>query len=204
MPFIPSVKLQCFAILLAIICLAEPVYSFVEYKEGYYFKGAEKFEGYLYFSFDNYESFFFKKELQGRSRKVQLADCDGFAFEDRKFVKLSRLTLKAGLSNKVAVQAFAEHLIEGPVNLYKVYSSPHAGYTRGGAALNKAAGNITSMFLEKNNSRSYILASRDPSKFKEELTALFKDRTDIAQKIGSGYYKLTNIESMVNDYNAQK
>jgi hypothetical protein len=74
-----------------------------------------------------------------------LGDCDSFAFEDKRFVKLNRLKLKSGLSNKVAVQAFAEHIIEGPVNLYKVYSSPHAGYIRGGVALNKVRGKVTSV-----------------------------------------------------------
>ncbi|NEU08516.1 hypothetical protein GZH53_09365 [Flavihumibacter sp. R14] len=200
-----SVKCRLLPFLLAVICcLAEPGYALVEYKKGYYFKGAEKVEGYVYFSFDNYESFFFKKELNGKSQKMKLNDCDSFAFENKKFVRIARLTLKVGLSNKTADQAFAEHAIEGPVNLYRVYSSTHAGYTRGGVTLNTGAGKVSSVFLEKNNSKSYILASKDPLKFQNELTDFFNDRIDIVQKITSGYYNLSNIEEMVTDYNGHK
>ena len=205
MLFMPSSKFRYFALLITLICcLAELAYAFVEYKKGYYFRGTQKVEGYIYFTFDNYESFFFKKELAGKSQKMKLSDCDSFAFENKKFVRIARLTFKVGLSNKAADQAFAEHIIEGPVNLFKVYSSTHAGYTRGGVTLNTGASKVASVFLEKNNSKSYVLASRDPSKFQVELTGFFNDRADIVQKIGSGYYNLNNIEALVIDYNTHK
>jgi len=195
MYFSPSFKFWSFTLLLVVICCStQPGYSFSKYKKGYYFKGTEKVEGYISFSFDTYEHFFFKKELDQSRQKISVFDCDSFVYGDKKFLKIPSLTLKMGIWNKSAPLAFAELVIEGPVNLYKVYS-------RLGNAGGAGSSKITNVFLEKNNSKSYVFVSANSSKFKENLSGLFTERRDISQKISSGYYSLKDIEHLVSDYN---
>lgn len=174
-----------------------PNHSIAEkYKQGYYLEGTQKIEGYIYFSYDNYERFYFKKDLEDKKVKKTVLECQGFFVDGKKFVVLKGLDLKIGIWNIDADQAFAEAAIEGPLNLYKVYSMV------GNANMNApGAIDVVNFFLEKNNSKSYVLAHPKKAKFKKAVSELLQDRADIVEKIQNGDYKIKNIEEMVIDYN---
>lgn len=170
-----------------------------KYKQGYYFDGTQKVEGYIYFTFDNYERFFFKKEPEDKRVKKTVLDCQGFFVDGKKFVVINGIDLKIGVWNIRAEQAFAEVIIEGPLNLYKVYSMVgNANMSAPGAI------DVVNFFLEKNSSKSYVLAHPNKAKFKKGLSELLKDREDIVEKIKNGEYNIINIEGMVKDYNYVK
>lgn len=167
-----------------------------KYKQGYYLEGTQKVEGYIYFSYDNYERFYFKKSLEDKKVKKTVLECQGFFVDGKKFVVLKGLDLKIGIWNIDADQAFAEAAIEGPLNLYKVYSMVGNGNMNAPGAID-----VVNFFLEKNNNKAYVLAHPKKAKFKKAVSELLKDRADIVEKIQNGDYKIKNIEEMVIDYN---
>jgi hypothetical protein len=155
-------------------------------------------EGYIYFSYDTYEKFSFKKNLDQKKSTIKADECAGFFVEGKTFKVLRGINLKVGIWNLFAEKAFAEMVIEGRVRLYKVYSMV------GNANMRNPGGiDVANYILEKNNSGSYVLAHPKKGKFKNEMADFFKNQQDIAGKMENGAYTIKNMESLVKDYNSK-
>ncbi|ALI98324.1 hypothetical protein [Rufibacter tibetensis] len=169
-----------------------------KYQQGYYIGNTGKVEGYIYFSYDNYEKFSFKKELKDKRSLKRVGEITSFFVDGKTFKVINNLNLRIGIWNISAQRAFAEVMVEGPVNLYKVYSR-----VGNGNMSNPGAIELINYIVEKDN-KKYAYANEQTGKFKREAAELFKDREDIVEKIKNGKYALKNILDLVNDYNSTK
>jgi hypothetical protein len=167
-----------------------------EYKPGFYVKGEQKVEGYIYFSEIEYDQFLFKKELDGKKEKKRVNECDGFEFDNRKFKVITNIEMKAGVWNVAAPEAFGEVIVNGPVTLYKVYYSVGNGNPNA-----PGASQVTNWYLEKKGTGKYVHAHPNKKKFREMARDFFKDRPDIVAKIEDQTYELEHIQDIVNTYN---
>lgn len=165
------------------------------FKPGYYYKGTNKMEGYIYYGFTHFDRFDFR-DTDGEKIKVSVENCDSFFVENKKFIVLKPVELKLGVLNYPDRKAFAEVVTEsGSLHLYIVRAIIGAP---------PSSNLVMNYFLEKNNSKTYVLAPPNKSKFKKALADLLNDREDIVSKINDGTYNKKNIEALVMDYNQIK
>lgn len=169
-----------------------------DYKPGYYVDSSGKVEGYIYFSYDTYEKFYFKKDLADKKITKRVNECTGFSVDGKTFRVLENINMKIGAWNVSAEKAFAEVVVEGPLNLYKVYSMVGNGNMKAPSAIK-----VGNYFLEKDNSKNYVYAHPGKAKFRHAMMDFFQDRLDIAEKIDDRTYNLDNIIDIVKDYNSK-
>lgn len=169
-----------------------------DYQPGYYIDDSGKVEGYIYFTYDTYERFNFKKNLADKKSVKWVSECIGFSVDGKTFKVIENIELKIGIWNISANKAFAEVVLEGPMNLYKVYSMVGNGNMRAPGAID-----VTNYVLNRDKSKSYVLAHPKKKKFKAGMAELFKDRMDIVEKINDGTYSLDTITELVKEYNAK-
>jgi hypothetical protein len=169
-----------------------------KFRPGYYLDSTGKVEGNINFEYDNYEKFEFKKELTDKKTTKSVNECTGFSVDGKTFCVIENIQMKIGIWKVSAEKAFAEVLVEGPLNLYKVYSMVGSSDMRV-----HGANQVNNQFIEKGNNKKYILAPPAKGKFRDEMMDFFQDRIDIAEKIDDGSYNLNNIVDLVKDYNSR-
>jgi len=191
---------QCSALLLLLVCSSfrHPNHVKDDFRPGYYVDSSGKVEGYINFTYDTYEKFDFKEEPTDKKITKHATDCDGFSVDGKTFRVIGRINLKIGIWNVSAEKAFAEVVVEGPLNLYKVYAMVGNANMRapGGAE-------VGNYFLEKANSKRYLYAPPGKARFRSEMMDFFQDRMDIAEKVDDRRYNFNNIAEMVKDYNSK-
>jgi hypothetical protein len=112
---------------------------------------------------------------------------------------------------------FAPRLIEGTIDLFFYYTGT-GGYTffirfnnfkadlivnAIGAAFQAIAVNMTSCYyIHDSKTDRYLRIPHSENTFKEQVSEIFRDNTEIYNKIISGYYKPNQIAEIVELYNS--
>ena len=139
-------------------------------------------------------------------KKYKIKETTGFVSDGVYFASL--------VYNKGYV--FAPRLIEGPIDLYFYYSGT-GGYTylftvgnfradlmrnAIGAAYQAVAVSMTSYYyIHDSKTDKYYRVPHSGNKFQEQLSEIFKDNTEIYNKILNGDYKPNQIAEIVELYN---
>ena len=125
-----------------------------EYRPGYYFDSSGKVEGYISFSYDSYEKFNFKKNLEDKKMTKRVTECSGFSVDGKNFCVIENVEMKIGIWKVTAERAFAEIAVQGRLTLYKVYSMVGRSTMVGGMRT-YGADQVVNCFLGRDNSKQY-------------------------------------------------
>lgn len=179
-----------------------------DYEEGYYIQHGKQVDGYIYYSFTEYNQFYFRATLKDKPRKMTCKDAQAFSFRNRNFFVQYGVRLQSGSLSVHSGDAFAELIIEGVLSLYKIYSEIGNGSVifAGQDPFMVGPSNtrvFTDYLLVKKSNKTFVRGHHNKGKFKKEVGAFLKDRPDIVTKIEEGKYNQGNIEDLVDDYNKQ-
>ncbi|MBC9908802.1 hypothetical protein [Chitinophaga varians] len=207
---------------LAGLCLLT-VFTVDAQKKGKYLKGCyldstgQKIDGFISMEEMGLLSFDFKKQLGDKNEKIKVTDCQSFSFEHHSFCTLKNVTIRTRIWHYHFAKVFAEQVIEGPLQLYRLYFKPgKVGYMRyvsmasrfapGPASLGAGVfmnSKYVNYFLRKSgDTTGYCFIGKKRRDFVTSLTPWLSEDTLLVRKIQTGGdYSFNNIESVVREYN---
>ncbi|NLR67040.1 hypothetical protein HGH92_22215 [Chitinophaga varians] len=199
------------------------VFTAAAQKNNKYLKGSyidstgQKIDGFISMQEMGLLSFDFKKQLGDKNEKIKVSGCQAFSFENHSFCTLKNVTIRTRIWHYHFDKVFAEQVIDGPLQLYRLYFKPgKVGYMRyvalaGRFAPGPASAGVgvfmnnkyVNYFLRKSgDTTGYCFIGKKRKDFITSLTPWLKEDTLLVRRIKTGGdYSFNNIESVVREYN---